>query len=247
MVTDLNILKEEFLRIKRMGYVKSLREGYTGIGKTFEDLLGKKEDTLELPDYRGIEIKTKRSYSSAYITLFNATPQGKNNFEIKRIKEIYGYPDKIMKNYKILNNSVQANTVTLIANRYFFKLNIDRDERKVFLLIYGRNMQLIEKSSFWTFETLKEKLYRKLKYLALIKAWPKTINGEVYYKYYDIDFYELKSFDEFLDLLEMGTIRVTFKISVFRTGERIGQVHDRGTSFEIQEINLFKLFNIIKV
>ena len=42
MVTDLNILKEEFLRIKRMGYVKSLREGYTGIGKTFEDLLGKK-------------------------------------------------------------------------------------------------------------------------------------------------------------------------------------------------------------
>ena len=40
MKTDeLELLKNEFIRIKNMGYVKAGRTGTTGIGKTFEDLL----------------------------------------------------------------------------------------------------------------------------------------------------------------------------------------------------------------
>ena len=38
-------LKKEFIKIKEMGYVKSTRKGFTGIGKTFEDLIGKKRIT----------------------------------------------------------------------------------------------------------------------------------------------------------------------------------------------------------
>lgn len=110
MITEELInLKKEFNRIKNLGYIKSTRKGLTGIGKTFEDLIGKKEDTLDLPDYHGIEIKTKRGYSNCYTTLFNLTPKGKNEFEIKHLCETYGYPDKILKNHKILHFSVQAN------------------------------------------------------------------------------------------------------------------------------------------
>ena len=82
---EIEQLEKEFKRIKNMGYVKSTRNGPTGIGKTFEDLLGKKEDALGLPDYKGIEIKTKRSYSNSYTTLFNATLHGQNNYETKRL------------------------------------------------------------------------------------------------------------------------------------------------------------------
>lgn len=248
MITEeLNNLKKEFERIKSMGYVKASRSGYTGIGKTFEDLLGKKEDSLELPDYHGIEIKTKRGYTRSYTTLFGATPQGKKEFEIKRLRNAYGYPDPIYKSQKLLNTSVQANCSTLVGNRYLFKLIVDYEEQKVFLLVTDKNMNFIEKKSYWTFEVLKEKLERKLQYMALVKAWPNTINGEEYYKYYDIDFYILKSFEDFLKLIEEGTVRVTFKIGIFKKGRRAGEIHDRGTSFEIQEIDMLKLFDKIEV
>ena len=248
MITEeLKSLKKEFARIKKMGDVKATRSGYTGIGKTFEDLLGKKEDTLELPDYHGIEIKTRRGYTRSYTTLFGATPQGKKEFEIKRLRSIYGYPDNVYKNQKLLHASVQANCSTLVGNRFLFKLVVDYEEEKIFLLITDKNMNFIEKKSYWTFKILEEKLNRKLQYLALVKAWPNTINGEDYYKYYDIDFYKLKSFNEFIKLIAEGVIRVTFKIGVFKKGERAGELHDRGTGFEIQEIDMLRLFDKIGV
>lgn len=244
---ELNNLKKEFERIKKMGYVKATRSGYTGIGKTFEDLLGKKEDSLELPDYHGIEIKTKRGYSNSYTTLFGATPQGKKEFEIKRLRSAYGYPDSVYKSQKLLQNSVQANCSTLIGGKFLFKLVVDYEQQKIFLLITDMYMNFIEKKSYWTFEALKTKLERKLQYLALVKAWPNEINGEMYYKYYDIDFYKLKDFEEFIKLIEDGTIRITFKIGIFKKGARAGELHDRGTSFEIQEIDMYKLFDKIEV
>ena len=245
MTNEILYLKQEFDRIKALGYVKSSRKGLTGIGKTFEDLIGKEEDTLDTPDYKGIEIKTKRGYTKSYTTLINATPKGKSEFEIKRLCHIYGYPDKVLKDHKVLAFSVQTNKPTFVANRYLFKLKIEKNEQKIYLIIHDKNMKLLEKYVYWDFNTIKEKLERKLKYLALVKAWPKSINGIDYYKYYNIQFYQLKNFDSFLKLMEQGMIRITFKIGVFREGVRTGEIHDRGTSFEIQELNFEKLFNKI--
>ena len=59
MKTDnLEQLKKELERIKNMGYVKSITSGAIGISETFKDLLGK---DLDVGDYKGIEIRTKRS------------------------------------------------------------------------------------------------------------------------------------------------------------------------------------------
>lgn len=233
------ILKKEFNRIKNMGYVKSTRGGTTGIGKTFEDLLGKEEDTLESPDYLGIEIKTRRAYSYAYTTLFNSSPA---NNEIQRLVNTYGYPDKVLIKYKVLNVSINANNSTLVANKYLFKLFVNRKEQKTYLGISDKNFQILEKKVFWDFNILKEKLTHKLNYLAFVKAWPKNVNGDIYYKYYHMDFYQLKSFEEFLNLLEEGMIRITFKLGIYRSKDKLGEIHDRGTSFEIQEENFEKLF-----
>lgn len=247
IVEEFKMLKDEFKRIKKMGYVKSTRGGCTGIGKTFEDLLGKEEDALGLPDYHGIEIKTKRAYSNAYTTLFNATPMGQEEFQTKRISRIYGYPDKVLKNYKVLNVSFNATNVTLVGQKFLFQLEVNRNDKKIYLVVLDKNLQLIEKEAFWSFDVLKEKIERKMKYLAFVNAWPKTINNIVYYKYYKIDFYILKSFDCFLDLIEKGVIRVTFKISVFRNGNRFGEMHDRGTGFEIKESHLTELFEYVEL
>ena len=90
-------LKKKFAEIKNMNWVESVRKDSTGSGRTFEKLLGIGENNLEIPDYNGIEIKVKRSYSNSFTTLFNCTPEGPHYCEIERIKEKYGYPDKVLK------------------------------------------------------------------------------------------------------------------------------------------------------
>ena len=102
--------------------------------------------------------------------------------------------------------------------------------------------KLIDDKTFWSFELLKEKLYRKLKYLMFIKAKRKYEFPYVYYKYTQAQFYILKSFDNFLKAIEQGNIRVTFKINAILSGKNKGKTHDHGTSFEIQEKDLEKIF-----
>ena len=63
-------LHKKFLTIKKQGWIKSMREGATGVGYTFETLLGKQEDYFPIPDYEGIEIKTMRYFSKMEIFYF---------------------------------------------------------------------------------------------------------------------------------------------------------------------------------
>ena len=43
-----------------MGFIQTMRPGDTGIGYTFESLLGIPANSATTPDFKGIEIKTKR-------------------------------------------------------------------------------------------------------------------------------------------------------------------------------------------
>ena len=65
---------ENFYEILNKGWVPTVRKGSTGIGATFESLMGISENQKSEPDYKGIEIKTRRSSSVYFTTLFNLTP-----------------------------------------------------------------------------------------------------------------------------------------------------------------------------
>lgn len=79
-----------------------------------------------MPDYNGIEVKTKLGYTNSYTTLFNLRPSG---IEMKELCMRYGYPDKTNKN--ILNVSITS-TSTLISNRYYFNLKINYKSKKYY-------------------------------------------------------------------------------------------------------------------
>lgn len=240
----MNLLKEKFEEIEEMGYIKSSREGATGIGKTFEDLIGKEEDHEETPDFKGIEIKTKGdSIIREYITLFNATPKGKYEYATHYLLEKYGYPDRVYKNKKVLNRPVYSNS--LRGNKYFFTLKVDYKHMLVRLKIIDNFLNTLEDDICWTFYELETKLYRKHRYLALIKAKKKIEDGLTYYKYYDLKFYKIKNFYTFIKLIEKGKIRVTFRIGLYKKGKRKGEPHDRGTAFQIRECDILKLFDEI--
>lgn len=242
MKNQINILYEKFLEIKKIGWIKNKTKGNNSIGVTFEQLLGLSQNELEIPDYMGIEIKTKRYNSKSYITLFSYTPEGKYYHEVKRIKDTYGYPHKKFPQYKVLNNSVYCNKKNKIGIKFYFKLCVDKKNKKIYLEIYDLNNNILEKQVYWDFVTIEQKLYRKLNILAFIKAYNKKINGEEYFKYYDLKIYLLKDFNTFIDLIEKGIIRLNFKLNIKTNPLKLGQIHDHGTSFDILEQDLEKLY-----
>ena len=90
----MRILLSKFIDIRNKGYIKSIRKGSTGVGATFEYCIGKKEDSLEEPDFYGVEIKVRRAYSKSKISLFNYAPLGNGTYESKRLLEKYNLEAK---------------------------------------------------------------------------------------------------------------------------------------------------------
>lgn len=238
-------IKNKFYEVKMMGWVESDRNDSGAIGITFEKSIGIENNELEIPDFNGVEIKTKKKYSKSYTTLFNCTPTGPHYHEIERLKDLYGYPDAKIKIYNVLNTSIYSNKKVKVGLKYYFKLEVDQKKEKIFLIIYDIYGNLIEKEVYWDFDILEEKLHRKLKYLAYVKALEKTIHKKKYFKYYEMKIYKLKDFNTFIHLLNSGIIRISIKIGIFRDEKRIGKIHDHGTSFCIQEENLDKLYDLI--
>lgn len=243
---SIQLLQNKFLKIKELEYVKSIRAGNTGVGATFEALLGKSEDSLEIPDFSGIEIKTRRSYSKALISLFNMVPTGSTIYEVKRLRDTYGYRDIKDHSLKRLNTEVLATEMIKVGIFYYFKLKVDRKQKKLILCVYDWNKVLIDESTYWDFDILEEKLLRKLKVLAVVKAWPNRIGGVEYFKYYKMNIYILRDFNSFLKALEDGVIRLQFKIGNYYDEKRYGMVYSHGIGFAIGESNLDKVFEIYR-
>ena len=246
MENNIIMLQKEFKRIKGMEYIRSVRKGNTGVGATFESLLGKGEDDLEIPDFGGIEIKTRRSYSKAYITLFNAVPTGSGYYEVKRLRDNYGYRDS--KDYKLkqLNVDLFTNKINYVGLYYGFKIRVNKDDEKIYLEIYDRNNFLIDDNTYWDFDVLLEKLSRKLQVLAVVKAWPNWVNGYEYFKYYDMRIYVLKDMYKFIDLIDNGIIKITLKIGSYHDTKRYGMVSSHGDGFCIKESDLLELFDLYR-
>lgn len=247
MDNSIEKLYDNFLQIKNMGWIKSQRSGSTGIGYTFEQLINKDEDSLFIPDYENIEIKTIRKNSLSKIHLFNATPDGDYLFPIKRVLDILGYPDKTDKNYKVLNMDFSASSLTKIGYYKRAKLVVNKVKQKLELYAVDNNNKSLYVNVSWSFDLLKERLNTKLRYLAIITANSKFINGDEYFCYENINFYCLNDFNSFVSLIDNGNIIVTFKIGVFKSGRRVGQIHDRGTCFSINKKDIDKLYSKVRL
>lgn len=244
---NINKLKQEFKRISRKGWIKGVLKGPGSIGLTFEKELGIEQNEFEIPDYNGIEIKTKKRTSTSNTTLFNTTFDGKYLFEAKRLVKEYGWPDKIIRSSNVLHTKINGKHLNDVGIKWKMKLNVNYKEKKVFLEIYDKYNNFIENECFWSFDLLKEKLLRKNKVITLIETDKKIINTEEYFYYHSLTIYKLKSFDVFLNLLDKGYIKVGIKLGVFRNEKRYGELHDHGTGFEINSKDIKMLYNEIKI
>ena len=244
MLKSIEELNEKFERIKNLGLIKERRHGFGAIGYTFECMLNKEEENFPVPDYNEIEIKTMNKNAKTKLHLFNLTPDGDYLFPIKRILEKIGCPKG---DSKVFYREFNAISDTKMIYGMRGKLFVNRKEGKVELLVFDHHDKNIDIGVSWSFDWLEERLDLKLKYLALVRASSYIISGEGYYHYNKINYYQLKDFETFLTLLEKGIITINFKISVYKSGRREGQIHDRGTDFSIDVNDLNLLYDEIKI
>ena len=239
-------LEQKFQKISNKGYIKGIYNSFSSIGRTFESELNLPRNKESVPDYKGIEIKTRRTYSKSAITLFTAVPDNDGNYEIERLKDTYGYPYKNDKKFKVLYCDVYGNKLNFGGIKYQYMLEVNKNDKKVYLCIYDYKGNLIEKKIYWSFEYLKNKLLTKLTYLALVNTYTTKKDGWNFFKYYKIEFYKLISFEKFIELLKSGTIKITFKIGIYLDEKNYGKIYDHGCGFAIKAENINKLFSKIK-
>lgn len=239
----INDLKLKFNTINERGWIKASSHGNGNVGITFENELGKERENLPIADYKGIEIKTNLEENGRkYITLFSSNPDGKYIFQNKVLLEKYGNYDKEFIDKKNLFARVNAKNYKYV-NGYYMKLNVNYKQERIYLEVYSKNFELIERDCFWDFNTIEKKLDTKIKYLAYITAERKYINNIVYFKYTSINFYELKDYKTFIKLIEYGIIKICFKIGIYKKGKKIGNIYDHGTGFEIEKKDIKKIYD----
>lgn len=241
MNTFENLLKD-FNKIYHMGYVKSVNNNKNSVGITIEKLLESTGGDFNIPDYYDIEIKALRDYYMAEFDLFNSTPDGKYVCSTQWLSESFGYPDKDFRNIKVFKGNVYGNKENRIGLFYNYKLEVDEKNQKIILNIYNRSMKLINNDIYWDFDSLKEKLERKLKKLAIFGFKKQSQNNELFIHYNTLKLYKLRGFNEFLKCIKNGYIFVTFKTGVNKRGPYIGKFTDHGTSFRISKNNIWRLF-----
>lgn len=244
MTDKFKTLIKEFKRIEKMGYVKSVNKCSNGVGMTFEYLLGKEPDDFSYPDYDGIEIKTQNAGTNYPLTLFSCAPQGSIFPKLDDLRSKYGYFHYYPNELKRLNLEFFYDKNILITNRYFFNLEIDKDEQRIYLLVYDIRHNLIERDAYWTFDDLKEKFETKLKYLGYIFArGNRDAEGNEVFKYIKLECYVYKNFETFLSLIEKNIISIGITTEDTKYGPNKGKPKC-GCYFKIGKHDLRKLFEL---
>ena len=247
MERELKRLRKRFEEIKEGGLYKSVCNGSVGIGQTFERLLGKKADTLFEPDYNGIEIKTKLGYTKAPLTLFSLIPKCDYEHPLELLVSKFGYPESSFSPFKVLRAEAYSQNRVLTAKKYYFELKVHRDSKKIRLVVTDKMKNIVNEDLYWNFDLLEERLVNKLSYMALVITYPYYRNRETYFKYFKMTLYKLRGFEKFLELIEQGIIKVVFNIDICKDENNYGRIRDHGTSFKIDNEDIYKLFQKLNI
>lgn len=240
--------KKDFLAIKKEGFVESHRTHNTGIGKTFEDLIGVVENNNFLADYEDVlELKSSRELSQSMVTLFTKKPthpKGINSI----LREEYGEPDEKANGLKTVHTTFSALKFNTFHSKFGFKLEINEKERRIYILIKNLETGKLETIKlYYEFDELKKIIEKKLDYIAYIKADHKEENGKEFFNFKEALILSGLTFDKFIRFVKEGLILYDIRIGVYRSGKLKGKTHDHGSGFRILKNNIDKVFQIEEI
>lgn len=246
-----NVIKNfrsDFLKVKQMGWVRSHRSHNTGIGKTFEDVIGVKENNSQAADYmNSLELKSQRDFTGSMVTLFTKSPDhppGANTF----IRETYGVGSDEDPRMKIIHTTISGSRYNHYKKNLSFKLEVDENEKKLFLSVKNQSDgKIIDQSIYYRFDTLQPLVECKCRNIGYIAAETKTEDNIEYFKYISAILLTNLTFRKFIESIKNGLILYDIRIGVYKTGSNIGKTHDHGSGFRIKRADIGKVFSITNI
>ena len=243
MDANLQEFKDRFIKINSQDtelhlndgrvWYKSHRSGATGIGKTFEDLLGKVEDNKQLPDFKGIELKAHDEADNGLVTLFTKSPnipKGVNSL----LRNQYGYADS-SDGIKVLHTTIPSDKMEFNqkSNHYFQVVN-DRDASSVKINVFNDDKSLITDgpNAQWSYSALSKSISNKLHTLAIIETLVHKEGRTTYYSYDKVYITHL-TLETILSALNAGDLKIDLRLGAYKSGAKKGKTHDHGTGFRI--------------
>jgi len=231
-------LIEKLKKIAELGFVKSLRNGATGVGMTLETLLEINANSNRAPDYRGIEIKAKRisglnNRPTTRATLFSQVPNWENSVCKSGVDILrkYGYLDK------------ETNRLQLYCTN-----NNKPNNQGLFLKIdeIAESIESIHKSELgemkvvnWNLNNLKKQLELKHNKTFWVKAITLKKDGDEQFHYVEIEKTGSPISSNLPTLIELGIVTIDYTLSQ-KLNEN--KSRDHGYLFKIDPENFELLF-----
>lgn len=207
---SLNDLLDLFDEISARGWIDSLREGSTGIGYTFESLVGIEENNDRRADYKGIEIKCKQVRGaggrSGKINLFQQAPIWENPLTAFERLRLIGQPDE-------WGRYTCHSQVTTTANNLGLWLSSGVTPEQVDILKGDARF------GYWLHTVLAERLREKHSRAVFVKAEVRGLAGRQRFHYKELVYCELPSIQRFNDLMQERRIVFEFLMSEKEDGK----------------------------
>ncbi|MEX0323798.1 MAG: MvaI/BcnI family restriction endonuclease [Puniceicoccaceae bacterium] len=227
-----NELLAKLQKISAAGPIPAVGFGDTSVGATIEAALGIKINSDKAPDYKGIEIKSKRQQVTTRNTLFAQVPNWKLS-EFKNAREMveelgYDVPEKKCRKLYCTVSTQRPNPQGLI-------LDVDLDAK-----VLNELVQLHSDSRsvcLWQLPKLHVRLQRKHRETFWITAEDITTSDGHFFLLKHINHTRRPSSQQFDRLLEIGQITVDHLIK--QTSKR---VTEKGPLFKIRPNAIDELF-----
>lgn len=234
---------KDFKRVKALGFHPSRRSHNTGVGKTYEDLLGIVENNTTDPDLHGFEIKSQRAYTGSYVTLFTKSPTMPPRANTY-LKDQFGSQDEKLPHLKVLHTSVFHGKFNTHKSTYRFSLERNDDEERLYLLVANSAGDIQADHIYWSYDALRHSL-NKLNRLAYVSAKTRmNENGKEEFHFNKAKIFSgFKGLDNFLTLLSDGQIMFDIRIGLYRSGKNKGKTHDHGSGFRIKREHMNLLYD----
>jgi hypothetical protein len=246
---DTSRIKEEFRRIKSLGYIPNVKTDANdgGAGNTFEEHLGVKENNLKEPDFEGFEVKTKKNYlkSKSPISLFTLRPSHPLDGD-NYMRNNWGVPDSRYEDVLCFRTSLYAHRWSIVYTESKFKVEVNRAEEKIYIVKAGLDEEVNDRTVYWTFGDV-HKGAKKLQNLFLVDADVKEINGKIHFHYTSATVYlDYRGDDNFINLLEQGLIRYDNRLGVHGPDtDHPGTPHNHGGGFRLDKKLVHKLYDTV--
>lgn len=227
-----NELLSRIQLIYQQGFIPAECCGDTAIGRTLETALGLQINSNPLPDYKGIEIKSKRGKSKTRKTLFAKVPDWdlSSLSSFKEFLSEYGYQRDGLRRLNCTVNALKHNTQGL-------KLAVDYGPPELLLENGIRNNQNQKGLLVWSLINLQKKLAEKHKQTFWVSAETRIINGKEEFRYNSIEYTRAPLTYQFSTLLSTGLMTVDHLIK-----EKGNSAHERGPLFKLNDAGYKLLF-----